>query len=58
MISENHFQSVAIQNKLDELHRLWELLFRKLAEKGLKLQQALVINQQFIESTQDFVANF
>ena len=42
MIQEDHFQSKAIQEHLDELHRLWELLLRKLAEKGLRLQQALV----------------
>lgn len=29
----------------DELHRLWELLLSKLAEKGMKLQQALVLVQ-------------
>ena len=42
MIREDHFMSVAIQDRLDELHRLWELLLRKLSEKGLRLQQALV----------------
>jgi hypothetical protein len=36
------FQSRAIQERLDELHRLWDLLLIKLAEKGLRLQQALV----------------
>lgn len=30
---------------IDELHRLWELLLSKLAEKGMKLQQALVLVQ-------------
>ena len=29
----------------DELHRLWELLLAKLADKGMKLQQALVLVQ-------------
>jgi spectrin alpha len=29
----------------EELHRLWELLLSKLAEKGMKLQQALVLVQ-------------
>lgn len=32
-------------NCLEELHRLWELLLSKLAEKGMKLQQALVLVQ-------------
>lgn len=29
----------------EELHRLWEQLLSKLAEKGMKLQQALVLVQ-------------
>ncbi|XP_026468326.1 LOW QUALITY PROTEIN: spectrin alpha chain-like, partial [Ctenocephalides felis] len=41
MISQGHFASDTIRNRLDELHRLWELL----AEKGMKLQQALVLVQ-------------
>ena len=45
MINEEHFQKVAIKEKLDELHRLWELLLTKLSEKGLRLQQALVLVQ-------------
>ena len=34
-----------MQARLDELHRLWELLLSKLAEKGTKLQQALKLVQ-------------
>lgn len=45
MISQQHFASETIQRRLDELHRLWELLLSRLAEKGLKLQQALVLVQ-------------
>jgi spectrin alpha len=45
MINQNHFQKVAIKERLDELHRLWELLLSKLAEKGMRLQQALVLVQ-------------
>lgn len=30
---------------LDELHKLWDLLLSRLAEKGMKLQQALVLVQ-------------
>ena len=30
---------------LEELHRLWELLLSRLADKGMKLQQALVLVQ-------------
>lgn len=47
MINEDHFQSAAIQARLDELHRLWELLLMKLSEKGIRLQQALVITFLF-----------
>ncbi|XP_055377124.1 spectrin alpha chain isoform X3 [Condylostylus longicornis] len=45
MINQGHFASETIQRRLDELHRLWELLLRRLAEKGQKLQQALVLVQ-------------
>lgn len=45
MISAGHFASDTIRRRLDELHRLWELLLSRLAEKGMKLQQALVLVQ-------------
>ncbi len=45
MIKQEHFQKEAIRERLEELHRLWELLLRKLAEKGMRLQQALVLVQ-------------
>ena len=45
MIHQEHFQRVAIKDKLDELHRLWELLLSKLSEKGLRLHQALILAQ-------------
>ncbi|BFZ06026.1 hypothetical protein BsWGS_09066 [Bradybaena similaris] len=45
MISEGHFASEIIQDRLDELHRLWALLLTRLAEKGTKLQQALKLVQ-------------
>ncbi|XP_070496510.1 spectrin alpha chain isoform X3 [Chironomus tepperi] len=45
MINQSHFASDVIQTRLDELHRLWELLLSRLAEKGMKLQQALVLVQ-------------
>uniref|UniRef100_UPI00358EF662 spectrin alpha chain, non-erythrocytic 1 isoform X2 n=1 Tax=Myxine glutinosa TaxID=7769 RepID=UPI00358EF662 len=40
MISENHFSSETIQSRLEELHRLWDLLLRKMEEKGVRLLQA------------------
>ncbi|XP_013112769.1 spectrin alpha chain isoform X1 [Stomoxys calcitrans] len=45
MINQSHFASETIRRRLDELHRLWELLLSRLAEKGQKLQQALVLVQ-------------
>uniref|UniRef100_T1JWF9 Uncharacterized protein n=1 Tax=Tetranychus urticae TaxID=32264 RepID=T1JWF9_TETUR len=45
MINQGHFAAKVITHRLDELHRLWELLLSKLTEKGLKLQQALVLQQ-------------
>ncbi|XP_035787487.1 spectrin alpha chain isoform X2 [Anopheles albimanus] len=45
MINQGHFASETIQRRLDELQRLWELLLSRLAEKGMKLQQALVLVQ-------------
>ncbi|XP_065169865.1 spectrin alpha chain isoform X2 [Atheta coriaria] len=45
MINQNHFESEMIRKRLEELHRLWEQLLSKLAEKGMKLQQALVLVQ-------------
>ncbi|XP_066294881.1 spectrin alpha chain, non-erythrocytic 1-like isoform X28 [Branchiostoma lanceolatum] len=45
MISETHFRSEDIQATLDELHRLWDLLMMKLADKGVKLMQAMKLVQ-------------
>jgi len=49
MIQQGHYSSETIRKRLEELHRLWELLLARLAEKGLKLQQALVL-VQFLRS--------
>ncbi|XP_059141379.1 spectrin alpha chain-like isoform X3 [Physella acuta] len=45
MINQGHFASEIIQDRLDELHRLWALLLARLADKGTKLQQALKLVQ-------------
>ena len=45
MINQGHFQQIAIKDRLDELHRLWDLLLTKLSEKGLRLQEALILVQ-------------
>ncbi|EEB17271.1 Spectrin alpha chain, putative [Pediculus humanus corporis] len=47
MIQQNHFASDTIKKRLDDLHALWELLLSRLAEKGMKLNQALVLVQFF-----------
>lgn len=52
MINNSHFASDTIRRRLEELHRLWELLLSKLAEKGMKLQQALVL-VQFIRKCEE-----
>jgi len=45
MINQGHFNRTPIKDRLDELHNLWEMLLRKLSEKGMRLQQALVLVQ-------------
>ncbi|XP_048876599.1 spectrin alpha chain, non-erythrocytic 1-like isoform X2 [Brienomyrus brachyistius] len=40
MINEGHFASETIRTRLEELHRLWELLLLKTQEKGERLMQA------------------
>ncbi|XP_025205987.1 spectrin alpha chain isoform X1 [Melanaphis sacchari] len=45
MINQNHFASSEIRQRLEQLHKDWDLLLSKLAEKGVKLQQALVLVQ-------------
>jgi spectrin alpha len=49
MMQQGHYASETIRKRLEELHKLWELLLQRLAEKGLKLQQALVL-VQFLRS--------
>lgn len=45
MIQHGHFASETIHKRLEELHALWDQLFRKLNEKGIRLQQALKLLQ-------------
>ncbi|XP_071948314.1 spectrin alpha chain, non-erythrocytic 1-like isoform X2 [Antedon mediterranea] len=40
MIQHSHFATEIIQARLEEIHRLWDLLLLKLSEKGVKLLQA------------------
>jgi len=45
MIQHGHYASEVIQKRLEDLHRLWDLLLSKLQEKGIKLQQAQILVQ-------------
>uniref|UniRef100_A0AAF5PJZ7 Spectrin alpha chain n=2 Tax=Wuchereria bancrofti TaxID=6293 RepID=A0AAF5PJZ7_WUCBA len=45
MIQHQHFASDIIRRRLHELHSLWDQLFFKLKDKGIKLQQALKLLQ-------------
>ncbi|XP_015281943.1 PREDICTED: spectrin alpha chain, non-erythrocytic 1 [Gekko japonicus] len=49
MINEGHFSSETIRTRLQELHRLWELLLEKMREKGVKLLQAQKLVQYLRE---------
>uniref|UniRef100_A0A8D2QAY7 Spectrin alpha chain, non-erythrocytic 1 n=1 Tax=Zonotrichia albicollis TaxID=44394 RepID=A0A8D2QAY7_ZONAL len=49
MINEGHFASETIRTRLQELHRLWELLMEKMREKGVKLLQAQKLVQYLRE---------
>uniref|UniRef100_A0A452IVQ4 Spectrin alpha chain, non-erythrocytic 1 n=1 Tax=Gopherus agassizii TaxID=38772 RepID=A0A452IVQ4_9SAUR len=49
MINEGHFASETIRTRLQELHRLWELLLEKMREKGIKLLQAQKLVQYLRE---------
>jgi len=55
MIKQEHYESDKIKKRLEELHRLWQLLLQRLAEKGLKLQQALVL-VQFLRSSDEILS--
>uniref|UniRef100_A0A674EGB4 Spectrin alpha, non-erythrocytic 1 n=1 Tax=Salmo trutta TaxID=8032 RepID=A0A674EGB4_SALTR len=49
MISEGHFASETIRTRLEELHRLWDLLLQKTKEKGVHLLQAQKLVQYLRE---------
>lgn len=49
MIRQEHFRKVSIKKRLDKLHRLWELLLRKLAEKGRRLHQAQLFLKSYLK---------
>uniref|UniRef100_A0A8C9WNN3 Spectrin alpha chain, non-erythrocytic 1 n=1 Tax=Scleropages formosus TaxID=113540 RepID=A0A8C9WNN3_SCLFO len=49
MITESHFSSETIRTRLEELHRLWELLLQRTQEKGVRLLQAQKLVQYLRE---------
>ncbi|KAF7653753.1 hypothetical protein LDENG_00078840 [Lucifuga dentata] len=49
MISEGHFSTETIRTRLEELHRLWDLLLQKTKEKGMRLLQAQKLVQYLRE---------
>nr|XP_015222659.1 PREDICTED: spectrin alpha chain, non-erythrocytic 1 isoform X3 [Lepisosteus oculatus] len=49
MIAEGHFASEIIRTRLEELHRLWDLLLQKTREKGVRLLQAQKLVQYLRE---------
>ncbi|MGH0189005.1 UNVERIFIED_CONTAM: hypothetical protein FKN15_032871 [Acipenser sinensis] len=57
MITEGHFSSDIIRTRLEELHRLWELLLQKTKEKGVRLLQAQKLVQYLreCEDTMDWI---
>lgn len=44
MINYQHFASETIKDRLDEIHRLWELLLLKLKDKGLFMPRSCALN--------------
>uniref|UniRef100_A0A8D3D4X2 Spectrin alpha chain, non-erythrocytic 1 n=1 Tax=Scophthalmus maximus TaxID=52904 RepID=A0A8D3D4X2_SCOMX len=49
MINEGHFFSETIRTRLEELHRLWDLLLLRTKEKGMRLLQAQKLVQYLRE---------
>ncbi|KAG8141804.1 putative Spectrin alpha chain brain protein, partial [Naja naja] len=49
MINEGHFAVEVIRSRLQELHRMWELLLEKMREKGVRLFHAQKLVQYLRE---------
>ncbi len=54
LIYEEHYSSVIIQERLDEIHRLWEELRQKMQQKSLRLQQTLLL-VQYVRDCDEFL---
>lgn len=53
-IKRGHFASNAIQERLDEIHKLWDLLLQRLKEKTARLQLARKL-EQFFRDCDEFI---
>ena len=54
LIGEGHYNSQTIQERLDEIHRLWEELKSRLQAKSLRLQQTLRL-VKFVRDCDEFI---
>ena len=54
LIKEGHYASLTIQERLDEIHRLWEELKSRLQAKNLRLQQTLRL-VKFVRDCDEFI---
>jgi len=52
MIKDEHFNSQIIKERLDQLHKLWNLLLEKLKDKSLRFQKALLLGK-FLRKCED-----
>ncbi|XP_074621265.1 spectrin alpha chain, non-erythrocytic 1-like [Acropora palmata] len=52
LINDKHYASDQVQERLDELHQLWNHLFDRSKDKGMKLKEAAQ-QQQFNRATED-----
>lgn len=54
LIGDGHYNSQIIQERLDEIHRLWEELKSRLQAKNLRLQQTLRL-VKFVRDCDEFI---
>ncbi|XP_046912675.2 spectrin alpha chain isoform X2 [Dermatophagoides farinae] len=45
MIQSQHFASDTIKKRLEEIHKLWDMLFMKIQLRGVRLNEALILLQ-------------
>ena len=54
MIDSGHYASQTVQERLDEIHRLWEELKLRLQQKSIRLQQTLRL-VQYVRDCDEFL---